>query len=181
MTKNELCTEYFDWMCQLVTDRKHFSKTKFKKLLQFLHSIPFRVIIALDENRAEDGIRLRYRFGLRANYPDYIIAEYLDDSPCSVLEMMVALAVRCEEHIMEDDELGDRTGTWFWGMISSLGLKDMTNSNFDEEKAGMIVERFLDREYRPDGRGGLFTVPGKRDMRQVEIWYQMSAYIATLF
>lgn len=180
MTQSELSTEYFNWMCQLITNTKrHSTKTLFKTLLYFLHTVPFRVVMAQDGNRAEDGIELRYRFGRRNGYPDYMIAEYLDDHPCSVLEMMVALAVRCEEHIMEDDEYGDRTWVWFWDMIDSLGLGHMTNSRFDVDQATDIIDRFLDREYDPDGSGGLFTVPGKRDLRTIEIWYQMQAYLET--
>ena len=39
--------------------------------------------------------------------------------------MMIALAIRCEEHIMDDPDAGDRTGQWFWSMLVSLGLGSM--------------------------------------------------------
>lgn len=51
-----------------------------------------------------------------------MIASYLDNRPCSVLEMIIALAIRLEEHIMDDPDIGNRTGQWFWDMIVSLGL-----------------------------------------------------------
>ena len=42
------------------------------------------------------------------------------------------------------------------------------------EKEISAIKAFLDREYAPDGRGGLFYIPGiDIDMRQVEIWRQM--------
>ena len=78
-------------------------------------------MIPMDGNRAEDGIDLRYRFGHEQHYSDAMVASFLDDRPCSVLEMMIALSIRCEEHIMDDPDVGNRTGQWFWSMIASLG------------------------------------------------------------
>mgnify|MGYP003235589453 FL=1 len=92
--------------------------------------------------------------------------------------MILALAIRCEETIMDDPSIGDRTQQWFWGMITNLGLGSMTDSRFDRDAANDILERFLDREYEPDGKGGLFTVRNcDSDLRDVEIWYQMCWYL----
>lgn len=91
---------------------------------------------------------------------------------------MIALAVRCEEHIMDDPDIGDRTGQWFWNMIVSLGLGSMTDERFDGEYVDEVVDIFLNREYERNGEGGLFTVNDTdRDMRNVEIWYQMHWYL----
>jgi hypothetical protein len=91
--------------------------------------------------------------------------------------MMVALAIRCES-VMDDTSFGDRTGQWFWGMISSLGLGSMNDSRFDIDYVEDCVTRFLERDYEPDGRGGLFTIRHcDRDMRDVEIWTQLWLYI----
>lgn len=46
--------------------------------------------------------------------------------------MMIALAQRCEESIMDDPEAGNRTGVWFWAMISNLSLDCMSDDDFDE-------------------------------------------------
>jgi hypothetical protein len=36
----------------------------------------------------------------------------------------------------------------------------------------------VNREYDPDGRGGLFPLDGTHaNQREVELWYQMQAYI----
>jgi hypothetical protein len=92
--------------------------------------------------------------------------------------MMVALSVRCEETIMDDPRIGDRTGQWFWGMISSLGLGSMMDNQFDKEYVDSVIDRFLKREYEPNGKGGLFTIKRCRyDLRSVEIWYQMCWYL----
>jgi hypothetical protein len=132
----------------------------------------------MDGNRAEDGIDLRYRFGYEQGYDSPMIATLLDDRPCSVLEMLIALAIRCEEHIMDDPDIGNRTGQWFWNMIINLGLGFMDDTKFDENYVKDVISRFLYRKYKRNGEGGLFTVEHcKNDLRTVEIWYQMCWYL----
>lgn len=176
--KDSINDEYFDWLCQLI-DLDRFSKqVSYRKLLIHLHNIEFTWFIPRDDNRADDGIQLRRRFALNRN--DVTLSSYIL-GPCSVLEMMVALAIRCEETIMDDTALGDRTGQWFWGMIHNLGLSPMIDSKFDVEYIDDVIARFLNREYEPDGRGGLFTVRHcSQDMRTVEIWCQLSWYLGSI-
>jgi hypothetical protein len=103
------------------------------------------------------------------------------DGPCTVLEMMIALANRCEETIMDDPDIGDRTGQWFWGMITNMGLGSMSDDRYDRRYVEYVITRLLDREYEPDGTGGLFTVRDcDRDMRDVEIWYQLCWYLDSI-
>lgn len=148
------------------------------RVFKELNQIDYLYSDILDANRAEDGISLRYRFGYERGYNDSLIASYLDDRPCSFFEMMVALALRCEEHIMEDPDAGDRVGTWFWEMVDSLGLGDMNDISYDEQVLYEVIDRFHDKRYFSDGRGGLFTVPGYAgDIRKLDIWYQMCAYL----
>lgn len=177
MTVGRLNREYVEWMYQLVPN-KRFSKTQpYKKLFNYLHSVEFTYTIPLDGNRAEDGIQLRYRFADDRGYPQQMIAAYLDNQPCSVLEMMIALVVRYEDNIMCDSDMGDRTGQWFWGMIENLELLQMTDGYFDEDYVEYVVYRLLNREYKRNGKGGLFTVSRQNvDMRNVEIWYQAAYY-----
>lgn len=178
MRSDELNNEYFKWMCQLVCGEQYSKTLSYRKLLRYLNRIEFVYIIEMDGNRAADGMDLRYRFGYEQGYSNPMIATCLDNRPCSVLEMMVALALRCEEHIMEDDEIGDRTGQWFWNMVVSLGLGSMTDTRFDPEYVDDVIERFMDRKYERNGKGGLFTVENtRRDMRSIEIWYQMCMYL----
>ncbi len=169
--------EYFEWLCELV-DIKRFSKcVSYRKLLMHLHNIEFTWTIPLDDNRADDGIQLRRRFALYCD--DITIKRYLT-GPCSVLEMMAALAARCEE-FMDDTQMGNRTGQWFWGMIHNLGLSPMTDSKFDRNFVDDTIARLLNREYEPDGRGGLFTVRHcSHDLRTVEIWCQLSWYLDSI-
>ena len=127
---------------------------------------------------AEDGVNLRYRFASECDIPyDKIDAEF-HGVPCSMLEMMVALAVRIEEHIMEDSSAGNRVGQWFWNMIVSLGLAAMDDGRFHEDRADYILDRFERRDYEYNGAGGLFTVNHPtEDMRRLDIWYQLMHYL----
>lgn len=178
MRRNDIPSLYFKWMCDLVCNDKYSRKPSYKKLLKHLNEVEFTYILPMDGNRMYDGINLRYRFGCECGYSDHEIALYLDDRPCSVLEMMVALAKRCEDDIMDNPDIGDRVGQWFWNMIVNLGLGPMHDRNFDEDYIDDVMYTFLNREYSYDGEGSLFVVKdSKKDMRDVEIWYQMCMYL----
>lgn len=178
MTKRELNEEYFNWMYQLVFANE--KRRSYRKLLKYLNSVEFTYILDFDSNRAEDGMDLRYRFGYEHDYNGPMIAAYLDDRPCSVLEMMVALANRCEEQIMDDPHAGCRRSQWFFDMLASLGLSGMNDENFVKSDAEEIVSRFLSRQYARNGEGGLFTVNSRHDMRNAEIWYQLNWYLDSI-
>ncbi len=177
---SQIENQYFSWMCRMVSSRK-YPRRFYHKLLHFLHGVEFTYLIAMDGNRASDGIDLRYRFGYENDVEERVIAHYLDNKPCSVLEMLVALSNRCEESIMSDADEGDRTGQWFWTMIKNLGLSHMNDDNFNETEANDIIQKFLNREYKRNGEGGLVTLNRSRyDLRGVEIWYQMMWYFDEL-
>lgn len=174
----DIHSDYFNWLCSLVNDSKP-SRRSYNSLLAFLHETEFVYIMPMDGNRFADGINLRYRFGECMSIDGPVIASCLDDKPCSILEMMVALAVRCETHIMGDPENGNLSGRWFWKMIENLGLSEMYDNRFDGEYANYVVYRFMNREYSSDGEGGLVYLPDcQYDLRSMEIWYQMMRYLS---
>lgn len=167
---------YFRWIRDNIY-KSDFRKSTYDSLLSYLHDTPFRFSSStMDGNRYEDGISLRYRFGIKKGYSDSIIAANLDNRNCSILEMMVALSIRIE-NIMADSEHEDRTSDWFWIMIYNLGLAAFDDYNFDEETVSLIVQRFLDRNYADDGSGGLFVIPGSIQMNKLDIWYQMHEFL----
>lgn len=175
--RDEIANEYFDWLFNVVCGRRYSKHVSYRKLLMHLHRTEFIYSIPRDENRAEDGIDLRYRF---STFKGYDASEYLDE-PCSVLEMMIALSIRCEENIMDDPNMGDRTAYWFWSMVTTLGLGSMTDDRYDRELVTDILTRFLNREYDPDGKGGLFQIRRcDRDLRKVEIWFQLCWYLDSI-
>lgn len=178
MFRDQIINDYFEWLWNFTKCRGHSQN---RKIITLLHNIEFRYSIPMDANREEDGIDLRYRFitevGIPKNYQE--VYGYLD-GPCSVLEMMIALAIRCEESIMDDPDIGDRTSEWFWLMMKNLGLDYMSDRKFDRNIAEEKISIFLDRKYKRNGEGGLFVVNGRRDLRKVEIWYQMCWYLDTI-
>lgn len=178
MTQNAVIDAYFEWMYDLVC-RDRFSKDiSYRKLLIHLHNTEFIYLIPIDANRAEDGINLRYRFAYDRGWS---FADSYLDGPCSVLEMMVALAIRCEEDYMDDAIIGNRTGQWFWTMITSLGLGHLDDARFNRMYARDVIATFLKRDYEPNGKGGLFTIRNCReDLRDVDIWHQMLRFLNTI-
>lgn len=151
---------YFERILDLVGYEIGNEAISYDVLLGYLYSKEFTYSIKNDENRLQDGLDLRYRFDELDNY-----------EPCSVLEMMIALADRIESTIMDDPAYGDRTGQWFWSMINNLGLSSMTDEQFDIRYVEDTIDCFLDRNYAPDGRGSLFRIRNcDYDLREVEIW-----------
>ena len=165
--------QYFDWLSS-----KFHDCNKYSLLFMKLYSTNFEWFIPFDENRAGDGINLRYRFGRENDIPDPVICATLDDRPCSILEMMIALGLRIEEQIMGDAM--DQASQWIGDMLKNLGLAEYTNTNYNEEEVDRIIYIFLNRKYSRTGKGGLFEVPDlslDRDMRTAEIWCQMCWYL----
>ena len=176
--EDEIKNEYFEWLYDYVCSGRAHKDVSYRKMFMYLHQIEFIFSIPNDVNRAKDGENLRYRFGMIKD--EDMVDEYLYilDGPCSVLEMMVALAVRCEETIMDDTRYGDRTGQWFWCMMSNLGIDRMTDDVFDKPYVEEKINTFLMREYEPDGKGGLFYIRGcVDDLRDMEIWTQLCWFL----
>jgi hypothetical protein len=182
MSRHDIQEEYFTWLYGIVCDYKQTDGISYIKLLRHLHDTDFTYLMERDGNRADDGIQLRYRFAISEGYravSDQVLSDL--DAPCSVLEMMIALALTCEENIMDDTSYGNRTGQWFWSMIVSLGLGPFIDTRYDRRLVDAIISRFLNREYEPDGRGGLFTIKHcKTDLRDMEIWGQLCWYLDSI-
>lgn len=179
--KDKIINEYFNWLFNLVCENRYSGGVSYKKLLMHLHNVEFRYLLSRDENRAEDGIDLRRRFafGILGYSGLDEITDHLR-GPCSVLEMMISLAIHCED-IMDDSRVGDRTAQWFWNMIVSLGLGSMTDDRYNKRVVNDILNTFLDREYEPDGHGGLFIIRNcDEDLRNVEIWHQLTWYLDSI-
>lgn len=167
---------YFDWLYYSVVDRK----TSYRELCEALDGRIFEYYIPLDSNRYEDGVDLRYHFAREKGIPDAQIAAELDVRPCSIFEMMVALARRMEQDVTYDPELGNQASEYFTYMLESLGLASMTDSvGVDERYFDIAIDRFISRSYEPNGKGGLFRIDDcEHDLRDVEIWYQAMWYLS---
>lgn len=173
--------DYFDWLKSIVGAEAEYSFLWWK-----LHNTDFIWLIDRDENRAEDGKYLRYIFTVsaydRVDFNPEEVDEYLS-GPCSVMELLVGLARRMEHDIMENDDLGDRTGVWFHEMITNLGLDKYDDKHYSETKVSDIIHRFMGRKYGKTGVGNVFKVGqgvGHKigpDLRNLEIWDQLQVYV----
>lgn len=170
---NNLWDLYFEWLLSKIKA----TDSNYRHLLMLMSRKDFHYILLMDANRYQDGISLRYQFGYECGIPDLEVEHYLDtDRECSVLEMMIALAIRTETDTMYNSMYGDRTYIWFWDMVRSLGLIGYTDENsWNTYMVDYILEQFMDHNYLEDGRGGLVTIdPPPADMRTVDIWTQIN-------
>lgn len=156
----------------------------YSHLLKSLFDKEFTCFVPNDDNRIEDGLELRqhwYRSGI-----DFMSNQL--SKPCSVLEVIIGLAIRMEDILYEPD-LPNRTNKWFWMMIRNLSLNVFDDQVYlvdpsgSSESVDYILQTLLDRTYDQNGIGGLFPLANhfRGDQRKVEIWYQMQAYLALYF
>lgn len=169
---------YYEWLIFLVTDEGHDYAT-YTRIFKFLADTRFEWTHPYDANRAEDGLYLRSTYENTVDYRD----QYFGDVPpwATFLEVLVALAIRCESEIMYDPDEGDRTSLWFWTMLHNAGL-DMPDRLFSEEKAERIVTRIMKNAYADDGSGGLFpchfySTKVSQKVSQMDIWQQMNVFV----
>ncbi len=166
---------YLEWLSRKAIPDQDL-RVSYQKLLSALYEKEFIWFVKNDGNRAEDGERLRIIF------EDETGGKCRNHAPCSLLEMMVALAIRCDCEIMYDPDEGDRSSQWFWDMLENLGLSCMDDWTFDQEEFDEITDCLLTRNYAKDGFGGLFYIEGiSVDMRKIEIWYQMNYWLQSRF
>jgi hypothetical protein len=97
---------------------------------------------------------------------------------CSVLEMLIGLSRR-----LAFEEEGEPRG-WFWHLIENLELRHFTDRHYSSGESWCFnhvdekLDCLLDRHYEYDGSGGLFPLHNPlEDQKDVELWYQMSAYL----
>lgn len=168
---------YLNWLEHFVLDKR---QAHYGLLFKHLHQREFIFPLPMDEARAQDGIGLRDQFAREKGFSYEEIDDILK-GPCSVLEMMVGLALRMEISLMTNPVEGDRTGVWFWGMLVNMKLGPMTDEKYSREYVDDRIDIMLHREYKANGEGGLFVCDtADRDMRDTEIWYQMNYFLIEL-
>lgn len=164
---------YFDWLRRKVgvtmnpnPRRRHWL------LLEQLINTEFEWHVCNDDNRAGDGKALRQAF-----ISEFSADPGMSDSKCSMLEMLVAL---CDRLSFED---GKSVEQWFWELMENVGLRRFNDEYYEDhedtyEDVHEILTRIIRRDYDANGEGGLFPLANpKEDQREVELWYQMSAYL----
>lgn len=167
---------YFQWLCRKVgiPDKKPF-----EMMARDLHTLIFlpQAAVEMDNNRANDGLRLRVEFMERYG----VQGSSENRGPCTMLEFLIGLAGRMA-FIMGEEGNPLHTSHYFWKMIGNLRLGKLDDDRYlqlnGEFFVNEAVDRVLYRTYDPDGSGGLFPLqhPDK-DQRTVEIWYQMQQWL----
>lgn len=162
---------YFDWLCAIVIPDPE-RRVDYAKLLCTLMDTEFRWVVRRDKNRAIDGLELRDIF-------EEETGEGCDvGGPCSVLEMLTALAIRCNDEIMYDPDDPKRADRWFWMMIHNLGLDFYVDERFDRRAVAKKIDDFMDRNYGQNGQNcPFFLSKTVHNFVHMEIWYQLNHYL----
>lgn len=164
--------QYLSWLYSKIgSTRTRDRERTYWSLLRILYTKEFVWIIPNDDNRVEDGRDLRHEFMDDMKYDD-IDPDWMALG-CSFLEMMIALSRRLSF------EVGGEPREWFFELLENLGLYDYNdNREFSREEVDEVLDAVIWRTYAYDGTGGLFPLrePGE-DQREVEIWYQLNAYV----
>jgi hypothetical protein len=169
---NEVLDEqYLIWLYSQVGNVRDRNRSRtYWNLFRQMYSIEFVWLVPNDDNRVEDGRALRWEWAAEAH-----ISASGDwwSRGCSFLEMLIALARRMA---FETDSHAE---TWFWHMLNNLGLLECTDrTNYDQVEVDERIHAVIQRKYDRNGHGGLFPMRyARKDQRQVELWYQMNAYL----
>ena len=177
MTKSARRQDYFQYLCHLARLNEHAGKN-YTILAKDLHKMPFRVVLDRDDNRVGDGLELREDYA--RTYGEHVVYDSM--SGCSVLELLLGVAKRMDFELSDPYDANEHVHRYFWELIQNLGLDTYDDDSYFTIGGWFsckdILDRFVDRNYRRNGQGGLFPLRyPKGDQRCVEIWYQMHAYL----
>lgn len=117
-----------------------------------------------------DGMELRQEFIQLVDADP--IDEYWFELTCSCLEMFIALSRRLAFIG------GGEARVWFWHILDNLEIISSDHDSQPGEEVELVLDTFIQRKFDYNGKGGLFPLKHPReDQRNVEIWYQLSAYL----
>ena len=178
MSSSSLDDRYLRWLYGQVgsVNARQKARTHWSLLRQLNETI-FVAIVPHDENRIADAKDLRYEF-LAETEDEQGDLEWMR-SPCSALELFIVLARQLAF------EMDDSPQVWFWHLLEVLNLEGYNDRDYNEDaqkEVSRCMDRVIWRTYSPDGRGGLFPLrDAHRDMRKIELWYQLNAYLLEQF
>jgi len=182
MSRPNIHDEYFSWLYHQVSGRRSYVD-----LCSYLHNNwEFYWSVPYDENRQADGYDQRDTFVQFVGSQVFLRREIQDlmNAPVSVFEVLVAIVNRMDFNL-DDLVSGPRRDKWFAELLENLDLADLTDDVFidqdrydHQKRIDHIMRILLDRTYDEDGTGSLFPLKhADKDMRTVELWYQMMAYL----
>lgn len=172
----EFSVAYHSWIIKKMRAENHLI------LFDILGDVQFRwePAVPMDKNRESDGRNLRNVFEYETGN---MVPEIMDKWPASFLETVVAMAESMESNIMYSPGTDTDSSTWFWMMLSNIGIAQCDDDWFVSRNDGIDyvmekVNKVLNRTYSRSGEGGFFPLDRpESDQRCVQLWYQMNAYI----
>lgn len=173
---HDLEEPYLEWLYGLVASSRERAKSRtYWTLFKQLNTKEFVWLVPNDDNRIEDGKDLRLEF-LHENGETDIDINWLEQG-CSMLELLLSLSRHCAF------ESGGTAKHWFWHLIGNLQLEECTDaSGYSESAVDEVLDRVIFRQYDYHGIGGLFPLRNpEQDQREVELWYQLNAYLIERF
>ncbi len=133
-----------------------------------LFDTPFKSVLTLDQNRTLEAFTMR-EWLFKTEY----------EGPVNCLEILWHLALKLSDQCLCSEKYGDpRDG--FWEIWRNLRLDIYDGLDFTmKSEIEYLLECWMERRYLRDGNGGCFPLfRPKKDQRKVELWYQMSEYLA---
>lgn len=164
---------YFEWLTDTILYIKNNDLlTSYQKLLRKLFETEYFCEYAEDIERAKDGLYLRNMYerdtGLECMAPTI---------GCSLLELMVALAMRCED-LIYDRRVENGIYNTFISMLDSLGIGSMDDYCYDDALVDEILKNFLEHEYLRNGYGSLFCIKDPSiSLVDKSLWTQMNYWV----
>lgn len=150
---------------------------------------------AFDKN-PYDRTRLDDILGFRKGFLDNYAAEgnrfeaneadILMENPFTLFELLVTLAVKIEQIVMQNTIYGNRTPIWFWMMLENLDITYQTvcrtDGTIDLEYIAAVADRWLNREYCKNGDGSPFPMKKTvEDTRKLPFWKHAMLYFSENF
>ena len=160
--------DYYIWLCDIVNMEAH---SGYSNLISFLYDTEFVWSVAKDSNRAEDGKQLRYDYIDCYNefrFVDYESMSWTDE-PCSILEMLIALARRTRIDLMPEFDM--TTADWFWIFVKNLGFLGYDDRCIFDEKFLTLFQKKVSGFWFPD------TFSEKRAFSDADIWHKLQSWL----
>ena len=161
-----LSITYFEFLVDMIDGRDYIC------LLKELNKVHFYPLNHLDKNRVYE-----VRDELRGMVPSAPKTDYI-----TIFELLVWLAHLYEDRAKKYGE-PDHTATWFWCFIVNCNLNNYDDLYFKENKEEALLKihewcsKFNNRTYGRDGTGSPFPLKNtNRDVRKMELFYQLNAY-----
>lgn len=184
---------YFTWLCMQSGLEGPLARLFYETDFRWLDAVPD------DENRAKNAKDLREQYAIYLLAGDHV-ADVISEEQwrdidrlkksiigdACVFEVLVHLAKELDNLLNMDPE--SKVQTYFERLMMNVGFDLYDEEDWDEnsEKTEKywkkLLDRVLDRQYLPDGEGGLFPldlhseedIKGMPDQRLRPLWDQMN-------